>query len=287
MPDLFSIVTPSFRQLGWLKRCVRSVADQEPAHEHIIQDAGTGEELEQWVRGHSTARLFVEKDRGMYDAVNKGFARAEGNLFAYLNCDEQYLPGSLAAVQTLFEQHPEVDLIAGDYLIVDAQGELLSYHRATPLRRAMILTDHLYNYTCGLFYRRSLWERVGGFRPELRDAGDAEWVCRALAAGARTACLKYYVAAFALTGGNMSLGENATAERLRLRKQNPLWMRLSARALREYRHMEKALRGGYTAGAITYSLYDSEGAMTRSVRSRSKPSSRHPFTRIANQETKS
>src|SRR3954464_6365046 len=73
----FSIVTPSFRQLAWLKRAVRSVADQQGVElEHIIQDAGTGPELEEWVRTHSAARLFVEKDRGMYDAVNRGLARA-------------------------------------------------------------------------------------------------------------------------------------------------------------------------------------------------------------------
>lgn len=88
----FSIVTPSFRQLGWLKRCVRSVADQEGvSFEHIIQDAGTGPELDEWVRGNSNAQLFVEKDEGMYDAVNRGFARAKGEFCAYLNCDEQYL----------------------------------------------------------------------------------------------------------------------------------------------------------------------------------------------------
>src|SRR4051794_13000425 len=62
----FSIVTPSFRQLAWLKRAVRSVADQQGVEvEHIIQDAGTGPELEEWVRTHSSARLFVEKDNGM------------------------------------------------------------------------------------------------------------------------------------------------------------------------------------------------------------------------------
>ena len=73
----FSIVTPSFRQLAWLKRAVRSVADQQGVEvEHIIQDAGTGPELEEWVRTHSTAQLFVEKDHGMYDAVNRGLARA-------------------------------------------------------------------------------------------------------------------------------------------------------------------------------------------------------------------
>src|SRR3954464_10648572 len=99
----FSIVTPSFRQLSWLKRAVRSVADQKGVEvEHIIQDAGTGPELETWVRENSNAQLFVEKDNGMYDAVNRGLARAQGEICAYLNCDEQYLPGTLEKVAQCF-----------------------------------------------------------------------------------------------------------------------------------------------------------------------------------------
>ena len=77
----FSIITPSYRQLAWLKRCVRSVADQAGVEvEHIVQDAGSGPELEAWVRGHSRAQLCVEADRGMYDAINKGMARASGEV---------------------------------------------------------------------------------------------------------------------------------------------------------------------------------------------------------------
>jgi glycosyltransferase involved in cell wall biosynthesis len=274
---LFSIVTPSFRQLDWLKRCVRSVADQSVEHEHIVQDAGTGPQLDEWVSASSPARLFVERDKGMYDAVNRGFARASGEIFAYLNCDEQYLPGALAAVAEIFARRPEIDLLAADYLIVDPTGNLRSYHRATPLRRSMILTDHLYDYSCALFYRRRLWNAAGGFRPELRDAGDAEWVCRALAAGARTACLNRYTSTFSLTGGNMSLGDNARDERLKLRAQNPGWMQMAAPLLREYRHVEKLLRGGYSSGPIQYDLYREPDDHQRTRFVCEKPSSRHPF----------
>src|SRR4051812_28791198 len=136
---MFSIVTPTFRQLAWLKRCVRSVADQGVACEHIIQDAGTGPELEQWVRAHSAPQLFVENDTGVYDALNRGFARATGEIFAFLHSDEQYLPGALKLVERTFAANPKLDLVVGDYLVVDLDGQLLSFHRATPLRSSMIL----------------------------------------------------------------------------------------------------------------------------------------------------
>src|SRR5438105_3387998 len=99
----FSIVTASYRQLGWLKRCVRSVADQKTGDtgldiEHLIQDAGTGAELERWLGAHSQVRIVVEQDGGIYDGLNRAFARATGEIFAFLNCDEQYLPGALSCV---------------------------------------------------------------------------------------------------------------------------------------------------------------------------------------------
>ena len=125
----FSIVTPSFRQLSWLKRCVRSVADQGVEVEHLIQDAGTGADLEAWIAAHSTARLAVETDSGMYDALNRGFSRATGEVCAWLNCDEQYLPGTLAKVRTIFQNEPETDWVVGDHLLINADGTLRSYRR--------------------------------------------------------------------------------------------------------------------------------------------------------------
>ena len=98
---MISIITPSFNQIEWLRLAVASVADQEGVeYEHIIQDGGTDgiKEIVQSEFGNLGKRLqvFVEKDAGMYDAVNRGLRRASGEICAYLNCDEQYLPGTLA-----------------------------------------------------------------------------------------------------------------------------------------------------------------------------------------------
>jgi glycosyltransferase involved in cell wall biosynthesis len=184
----FSIVTPSLRQLPWLKRCLRSVADQNVDVEHLVQDGGSGPELESWVCEHSAAQLFIEPDSGIYDALNRGLSRATGDICAWLNCDEQYLPGTLARVGEFFAAHPGVDIVAGNYLIVDETGALRSFHKATPLRAPMVLSDHLYDYSCALFFRRSVFEREK-FRTDFRVAGDGEWVARVLRSGARAAML--------------------------------------------------------------------------------------------------
>jgi len=119
----FSIITPSFRQFEWLKLCAASIADQEGVtFEHIIQDAGTGPELEAWAVGQPGLRLYVEGDSGMYDAVNRGLRRARGEILAYLNCDEQYLPGALKAVHDYFARNPLIDAVLSDTVVTDSTG---------------------------------------------------------------------------------------------------------------------------------------------------------------------
>src|SRR5580658_5685732 len=105
-PMRFSVVTPSFRQSLWLKLCVASVADQGVEVEHIVQDACSDDGTLDWLLTDPRVQAFSEKDAGMYDAVNRGLRRASGEILSYLNCDEQYLPGALRAVETHFESHP-------------------------------------------------------------------------------------------------------------------------------------------------------------------------------------
>src|SRR5438309_8408755 len=105
-----SVVTPSFRSSSWLKLCIASVADQAGVEvEHIVQDAQSDDGTLDWLPQDSRVQAYVEKDKGMYDAVNRGWRRAKGEILAYLNCDEQYLPGGLAAVENFFRLNPRTD----------------------------------------------------------------------------------------------------------------------------------------------------------------------------------
>jgi len=79
----FSIITPSFRSSAFLKLCIASVADQGAGLEHIIQDAGSDDGTLDWLTSDRRVRVFVEKDSGMYDAVNRGLRRASGEILAY------------------------------------------------------------------------------------------------------------------------------------------------------------------------------------------------------------
>src|SRR4029077_2170698 len=136
MLPTFSIVTPSFRQLDWLRLAIASVADQEAViTEHIVQDAGS-EGIHEFFQSHAAAndtqhsvKLFVERDAGMYDAVNRGLTKARGDICAYLNCDEQFLPGTLRRVATFFDRRPDVDVLFGDAILIDNRGNPISYRR--------------------------------------------------------------------------------------------------------------------------------------------------------------
>src|SRR5260370_32724135 len=117
----FSIITPSYRSSAWLKLCIASVADQGVEAEHIIQDAGSDDGTLDWLTGDRRVKAFVEKDQGMYDAINRGLRRAGGDILAYLNCDEQYLPRALQAVRRLFPPHPACQTVFGDLVICRPQ----------------------------------------------------------------------------------------------------------------------------------------------------------------------
>ncbi len=220
----FSIITPSFRQLDWLELCAASIADQDIELEHIVQDAGsTG--IEAWAANHPDVRVFVEKDNGMYDAVNRGLRRATGDICAYLNCDEQYLPGTLQRVAGFFAAHPEIDILFGDVILADPDMAPLSYRRVIMPTRSHLLLRPLGVLTAATFFRRKLVADGMFFDPAWKDVGDKAWVYELLGHGYRMAVYPEPLSVFALTGANMSTGPNA-------KKENARWSRQATPALR-------------------------------------------------------
>jgi len=218
----FSVVTPSYKQLDWLKLCAASIADQEGVtFEHIIQDAHTGPDLEAWIRANTPAQLFVEKDGGMYDAINRGLRRARGELCAYLNCDEQYLPGTLRRVADFFDEHPEIDVLFGDAILTGPDLEPLSYRRVILPWKWHTLVRPLGTLTCATFFRRKLVDDGALFDPAWRIIGDRAWVLSFFQRGYRLAALHEPTSVFALTGANLSNHASVKAEYLRWKQGVP------------------------------------------------------------------
>jgi glycosyltransferase involved in cell wall biosynthesis len=274
-PLKFTIVTPSYRQLRWLKLCAASVEDQrdEVEVEHLIQDARSGPELADWVRSNTHARLFVESDSGMYDAINRGFQKATGDIVAWLNCDEQYFPGALAQVAAFFEAHPAIDVLFGDTVLIDEAGSLLSYRRAilpTPLHLRLSHRDAL---SCATFVRRSVIERGFWLNPEWKVVADAIWIADLLRAKVRMAVLPKPLAAFTLTRENLSQTNLAREESLRWREQSTSpWMRSLRLPMIVWHRLRKLFHGAYASRDFDTRLYTQSSNLARvSVSARNIP----------------
>ena len=261
----FSIVTPSLNMLGYLKRCGASVADQDGVSvEHMVMDACSTDGTVEWLLENDRVISSVEKDKGMYDAVNKGFRRARGRILAYLNCDEQYLPGTLAYVKDFFDSHPQIDLLFGGGLLVRPDGSLIAYRKAYQPRWPYIWVSHLYVMSCTMFVRRRVIERGFLFDDNLRDIGDERFVVDCLRNGFRVAYVKRYFSAFTMTGSNMGHSENAKREQREFLETAPMWICAFRPLLNILRLTEKTLAGAYRENfPLRYALYDADNLASR------------------------
>ena len=247
--------------------CIASVADQKVRREHIVQDAGSDDGTLGWLANDSRVRAFVEKDQGMYDAVNRGFRRAQAEIVAYLNCDEQYLPEALSQVIGFFNRHPEVDIVFGDCLVVDAAGEYLCERRSlTPRLIHTWTASNLSFLTAATFLRRrvldahQLW-----FNVDYRDAGDQDWALRVVRGGIRTAVLPQYLSVFTETGVNMNLGENASRERRAFHASAPSWARWRSPFALVHHRLRRWQAGHYQGQPHDYAIYTQSSLSRRTI----------------------
>jgi glycosyltransferase involved in cell wall biosynthesis len=267
MRPKISIITPSFRQLDWLRLCAASVADQKEVEvEHIVQDAGTGAELEAWAAAQAGLKLHVENDQGMYDAVNRGLRRASGEILAYLNCDEQYLPGTLAAVVDFFAAHPEVDVVFGNVVVVDGAGHYFCSREVLPPRLYHSWVCTLGVFTAATFFRRRVLEKSGlYFSDDWRDLGDAVWIMELLRRKVPMALLGQFATAFTDTGENMNIKPNAIREKVRLRESAPAWAQRLAPVWVAQHRLRRLLKGRYWPQKLSYEIFTRENPAERST----------------------
>jgi glycosyltransferase involved in cell wall biosynthesis len=251
-----SVVTPSYKQLPWLKLCAASVADQEGVTvEHIIQDAQSGPDLDEWVQANTKAHLYVECDAGMYDAINRGFVRATGDIVCWLNSDEQYLPGTLARVADFFQKHPEIDILFGDALLVDNKGELLSYRRTVMPELRHIQSSHLNVLSCATFVRRSVLERGYYLETRWKAIADAVWIADLLKAGIPMALVNEPLSVFTITDKNLGQTSLAFSE-IKLWQSETSYKATVFRSWYVLWHrINKLMGGAYRPRSISTSFY--------------------------------
>ncbi|MGC8876987.1 glycosyltransferase family 2 protein [Thermus sp.] len=175
-----TVVTPSYNQARFLEATLRSVHDQGyPNLEHIVIDGGSTDGSVEIIRKFEDRLAYwvSEPDKGQTDALIKGFSRATGEILAWLNSDDLYEPRALWEVAEFFARHPDVQFVYGDALWIDTEGRILKPKKEIPFNRFIWFYDHNYIPQPSAFWRRELYEAVGGLDPRFDLAMDADlWI---------------------------------------------------------------------------------------------------------------
>jgi glycosyltransferase involved in cell wall biosynthesis len=190
-----SIVTPSYNQASFLEETIQSVLSQEyPNLEYLIVDGGSTDGSLEIIRRYANLapeRLVwwvSEPDQGQTDAINKGFAHASGDIFAWLNSDDTYLPGAISEAVEFLQTHPEVGMVYGDATLVDRDGKVIGLFPARQTDFSRLRQGYVHIPQQASFFRADLWKRVGPLDPTFFFAMDYDLWVRI----ARLAPLRYY-----------------------------------------------------------------------------------------------
>lgn len=171
-----SIVTPSYNQGQFIEETIRSVLLQGyPNLEYIIIDGGSSDNTIEIIKKYEKYFSYwvSEADKGPTDAINKGWQRASGEIIAYLNSDDAYLPGILATIAETFQENCEARVICGNELKIDSEGFVISESSIEKADRLSLL--HLNSISQpATFIRKSTLELTGGMNLDVHYVFDFE-----------------------------------------------------------------------------------------------------------------
>jgi glycosyltransferase involved in cell wall biosynthesis len=205
-----SIITPSFNQADYLEETIQSVLAQGYAElEYLIIDGGSTDGSRAILARYrdQVAGCVEEPDRGQVEAINKGLARTTGEIVAFLNSDDLYLPGALAAVADWFREHPEGEWLCGETIFFGKGHPTTLYRPRLPASAAHALAWEAHCPQPAIFWRRRLLGE--GFREDYRYCFDHEWMVRLMLRGVKGASLPLPLAAYRLHERSKTVAESA------------------------------------------------------------------------------
>jgi glycosyltransferase involved in cell wall biosynthesis len=198
LPQLpqITIVTPSFNQAKYLPETIESILNQDyPRLEYIIIDGGSTDGSVEIIKKYQSHLSYWvrEKDSGQSEAINKGFSKATGDLFNWINSDDILFPGALCRIAEAYIKNPNAALIAGYQARSDSQGRIFSVS-VVPSRTAMSAKNWIIPLgQQSTFIASKVFEKVGGVREDLHCIMDSELYYRICMAGGSMARAKGFV----------------------------------------------------------------------------------------------
>jgi glycosyltransferase involved in cell wall biosynthesis len=160
---LVSIVTPSYNQVQFLEDTMRSVLEQDyPNLEYWVMDGGSTDGSRELIAKYAgqLGGWVSEKDKGQADGINKGFQRSRGEIVAWLNSDDRYLPGAVSRAVTLFEQHPQAAFVFSDVESIDENGKSFNLMHYGHWKLAELMQFNIIGQP-GVFMNRAVLEKAG------------------------------------------------------------------------------------------------------------------------------
>mgnify|MGYP001282592588 CR=1 FL=1 len=177
---LVSIVTPSFNKGPYIEETILSIRNQTYKNiEHIVIDGGSTDDTLDILKKYDGLISWIsEPDHGQSDAINKGWKRAQGDIIAYLNADDTYTYDAVAIAVTYLTEHPDVGMVYGDGILTDVSGNILQDDPAGEfnLMELIYCRDNILQPT--VFFRRAVYERIGGVDESLHLAMDLDYWIR-------------------------------------------------------------------------------------------------------------
>jgi glycosyltransferase involved in cell wall biosynthesis len=210
MAICFSIITPVLNRAAFIGAALDSVETQRAGDvEHIVVDGGSTDGTLELVYGREGIRCVSEPDRGLYDAINKGVARARGELIGLLNSDDAYEPWALNAVREAFTRSPTAEMVAGGAAIYahaapDAPPVAVIDDFGTKMLRPQSIATGV-PIINARFFRRSLMDWVGPFDQRFPVVADRDFLIRCIAGEARVVSISERVYRYTSPPGSLSV----------------------------------------------------------------------------------
>lgn len=205
-----SIITPSFNQGKFIKETIDSVLSQNyPNLEYIIVDGGSTDDTVKILKSYGKKVKWIsEKDKGQADAINKGLKRINGEIIAFINSDDYYLPGTFNKVVKFFQNNPSRKMVSGDYDIVNEFGKpIQSFVRLYKsffknFESLTILSILNYINQPSTFWKREIYKKIGFFDEELIYTMDYDYWMRTLKSGFKIGFINEKLSAFRIHTGS-------------------------------------------------------------------------------------
>ncbi len=172
-----TIVTISFNQVKFLERTLLSVLEQDyPNIEYIVVDPGSIDGSRIIIERYRDriAHVVFQTDDGPADSLNKGFDKASGEIYGFLNSGDFLLPGAVSMAMEYLANHPKVGVVSGQCLVMDAQDNVLrkGYSTDEIVNRDNYIVTNLMQPS--VFFRKESFEAVNGFNPYNKSSWDSE-----------------------------------------------------------------------------------------------------------------